>query len=99
MTWGERGLVPDYLGWLRVVRGPKKALGCKLWVAIGLPLLRFPWAWGLPYSPPPTGGGFRLEVPWVRLVVLEGRPWVLNLTPYHETAARLLGAQRYYLLE
>jgi hypothetical protein len=36
---------------------------------------------------------------WVRLVVLEGRPRVLNLTPYHETAARLLGAQRYYLLE
>jgi hypothetical protein len=36
---------------------------------------------------------------WVRLVVLEGRPRVLNLTPHHETAARLLGAQRYYLLE
>jgi len=33
------------------------------------------------------------------LVVLEGRPWVLNLTPYHETAARLLGVERYYLLE
>jgi Transposase len=36
---------------------------------------------------------------WVRLVELEGRPRVLNLTPHHETAARLLGAQRYYLLE
>ncbi len=36
---------------------------------------------------------------WVRLVGPEGRPRVLNLTPHHETAARLLGAQRYYLLE
>jgi hypothetical protein len=36
---------------------------------------------------------------WVRLVELEGRPWVLNLTPHHETAARLLGVERYYLLE
>ena len=36
---------------------------------------------------------------WVRLVVLEGRPRVLNLAPHHETAVRLLGAQRYYLLE
>ena len=39
---GERGLVPHCLGWLRVVGWPKKALGCKLWVAIGLALLRFP---------------------------------------------------------
>jgi len=36
---------------------------------------------------------------WVRLVELEGRPRVLNLAPHHETAVRLLGAQRYYLLE
>jgi hypothetical protein len=36
---------------------------------------------------------------WVRLVDLEGRPIVLNLAPHHETAVRLLGAQRYYLLE
>jgi transposase len=36
---------------------------------------------------------------WVRLVELEGRPLVLNLAPHHETAVRLLGAQRYYLLE
>jgi hypothetical protein len=57
---GGRGLVPDCLGWLRVVRGPKKAFGCKLWGAIGLPLLRFPWAWGLPHSPRPPAGGFAL---------------------------------------
>jgi transposase len=36
---------------------------------------------------------------WVRLVELEGRPLVLNLAPHHEAAVRLLGAQRYYLLE
>jgi hypothetical protein len=36
---------------------------------------------------------------WVRLVELEGRPRVLNLAPHHESAARLLGAQRCYLLE
>jgi len=36
---------------------------------------------------------------WVRLVELEGRPRVLNLAPHHESAVRLLGAQRYYLLE
>jgi len=36
---------------------------------------------------------------WVRLVELEGRPRVLNLAPHHETAVRLLGAGRYYLLE
>jgi hypothetical protein len=35
------GLVPDCLGWLRVVREPKKSLGCKRWVAIGLASLRF----------------------------------------------------------
>ncbi|MBI5813802.1 MAG: IS1634 family transposase, partial [Meiothermus silvanus] len=36
---------------------------------------------------------------WVRLVELEGRWLVLNLAPHHETAVRLLGAGRYYLLE
>jgi hypothetical protein len=36
---------------------------------------------------------------WVRLVELEGRPLDLNLAPHHETAVRLLGAGRYYLLE
>ena len=30
---------------------------------------------------------------------VEGRPRVLNLAPHHETAVRLLGARRYYLLE
>ena len=42
MAWRERGLVPDCLGWLRVVGGPVKALGCKLWRGIELALLRFP---------------------------------------------------------
>jgi hypothetical protein len=36
---------------------------------------------------------------WVRLVELEGRPLVLNLAPHRETAVRLLGVGRYYLLE
>jgi hypothetical protein len=36
---------------------------------------------------------------WVRLVELEGKPPVLNLAPHHETAVRLLGAGRCYLLE
>jgi hypothetical protein len=53
---------------------------------------------GKPTQRPTLRWVFQLFL-WVRLVVLEGRPWVLNLTPYHETAARLLGAQRYYLLE
>jgi hypothetical protein len=44
MTWRGRGLVPDCLGWLRLVGGLVKALGCKRWVAIRLALLRFPWA-------------------------------------------------------
>ncbi|MCS7219569.1 MAG: IS1634 family transposase [Thermus sp.] len=35
---------------------------------------------------------------WVRLVVLEGKPLVLNLSPHHETVVRLLGVERYYLL-
>jgi hypothetical protein len=33
------------------------------------------------------------------LVELEGRPLVLNLAPRHETAVRLLGVGRCYLLE
>jgi len=41
MTWRGKGPVPHCLGWLRVVRGPKKSLGCKRWIAIGLSLLRF----------------------------------------------------------
>lgn len=36
---------------------------------------------------------------WVRLVVLAGKPQVLNLAPHHATVARLLGVERYYLLE
>ncbi|PZA05955.1 hypothetical protein EWH23_09470 [Meiothermus sp. PNK-Is4] len=35
---------------------------------------------------------------WVRLVVLEGRVLVLNLSPHHEVVVRLLGVERYYLL-
>ena len=53
---------------------------------------------GKPTQRPTLRWVFQLFM-WVRLVVLEGRPWVLNLTPHHETAARLLGAGRYYLLE
>jgi hypothetical protein len=41
MAWRERGLVPDCLGWLRVVGGPVKAFGCKQWVAMEVGLLRF----------------------------------------------------------
>jgi hypothetical protein len=41
----------------------------------------------------PAGGAGAVQGP------LEGRPRVLNLAPHHESAARLLGAQRYYLLE
>jgi len=47
MAWRGRGLVPDCMGWLRVVGGPVKALGCKLWGGVRLALLRFPWARGL----------------------------------------------------
>jgi hypothetical protein len=36
---------------------------------------------------------------WVGLVELEGRPLVLNLAPHYQTAVRLLGAGRYYLLK
>jgi len=35
----------------------------------------------------------------VRLAWLDDRPLVPNLAPHHETAVRLLGAGRYYLLE
>ncbi|MFD3006608.1 IS1634 family transposase, partial [Thermus tengchongensis] len=38
-------------------------------------------------------------VTWLRLVVLEGRLAVLNLKPHHERVVRLLGVERYYLLE
>jgi transposase len=53
---------------------------------------------GRPTQRPTLRWVFQLFI-WVRLVVLEGRPRVLNLTPHHETAARLLGVERYYLLE
>jgi hypothetical protein len=53
---------------------------------------------GKPTQRPTLRWVFRLFI-WVRLVELEGRPLVLNLAPHHETAVRLLGAQRYYLLE
>lgn len=35
---------------------------------------------------------------WVRLVVLGGKPLVLNLSSHHETVVRLLEVERYYLL-
>jgi transposase len=53
---------------------------------------------GRPTQRPTLRWVFQLFI-WVRLVELEGRPLVLNLAPHHETAVRLLGAQRYYLLE
>jgi len=53
---------------------------------------------GKPTQRPTLRWVFQLFI-WVRLVELEGRPMVLNLAPHHETAVRLLGAQRYYLLE
>ena len=53
---------------------------------------------GRPIQRPTLRWVFRLFI-WVRLVELEGRPLVLNLAPHHETAVRLLGAGRYYLLE
>jgi transposase len=53
---------------------------------------------GRPTQRPTLRWVFQLFL-WVRLVELEGRPLVLNLAPHHETAVRLLGAQRYYLLE
>ena len=53
---------------------------------------------GKPTQRPTLRWVFQLFL-WVRLAVLEGRPRVLNLASHHETAVRLLGAQRYYLLE
>jgi transposase len=53
---------------------------------------------GKPTQRPTLRWVFQLFI-WVRLVELEGRPLVLNLAPHHETAVRLLGAGRYYLLE
>jgi transposase len=53
---------------------------------------------GRPTQRPTLRWVFQLFL-WVRLVELEGRPLVLNLAPHHETAVRLLGAGRYYLLE
>jgi len=53
---------------------------------------------GKPTQRPTLRWVFQLFL-WVRLVVLEGRPLVLNLAPHHETAVCPLGAPRYYLLE
>ena len=53
---------------------------------------------GRPTAKPTLRWVFQLFM-WVRLVELGGRWFVLNLAPHHETAARLLGAGRYYLLE
>lgn len=53
---------------------------------------------GRPTAKPTLRWVFPLFI-WVRLALLEDRPLVLNLAPHHETAVRLLGAQRYYLLE
>jgi hypothetical protein len=53
---------------------------------------------GRPTARPTLRWVFQLFI-WVRLALLEGRPLVLNLAPQHETAVRLLRAQRYYLLE
>ncbi len=53
---------------------------------------------GKPTQRPTLRWVFQLFI-WVRLALLEDRPLVLNLAPHHETAVRLLGAQRYYLLE
>ena len=49
MAWRGRGLDPHCLGWLRVVRGPEKSLGCKRWVAIGAGSLRFLWTRALSF--------------------------------------------------
>ncbi len=53
---------------------------------------------GRPTAKPTLRWVFQLFM-WVRLVELGGRWFVLNLAPHHETAVRLLGAGRYYLLE
>ncbi len=38
---GEGSGLPHCLGWLRVVGGPEKSLGCKRWGEVGAALLRF----------------------------------------------------------
>ncbi|GAO75691.1 transposase [Meiothermus ruber H328] len=53
---------------------------------------------GKPTQRPALRWVFQLFI-WVRLVVLEGKPQVLNLAPHHATVAPLLGVERYYLLE
>jgi len=53
---------------------------------------------GKPTQRPTLRWVFQLFL-WVRLAWRDDRPLVLNLTSHHETAVRLLGAQRYYLLE
>jgi transposase len=53
---------------------------------------------GRPTQRPTLRWVFQLFL-WVRLAWLDDRPRVLNLAPHHETAVRLLGAGRYYLLE
>ncbi|SDF45938.1 hypothetical protein SAMN04488243_1607, partial [Thermus arciformis] len=53
---------------------------------------------GRPTAKPTLRWVFQLFM-WVRLVELGGKWLVLNLAPHHETAVRLLGAGRYYLLE
>ena len=53
---------------------------------------------GRPTAKPTLRWVFQLFM-WVRLVELGGKLLVLNLAPHHETAVRLLGAGRYYLLE
>lgn len=59
---------------------------------------RLPDQKGRPTARPTLRWVFQLFI-WVRLALLEDRPLVLDLAPHHETAVRLLGAQRYYLLE
>ena len=59
---------------------------------------RLPDQKGRPTARPTLRWVFQLFI-WVRLALLEDRPLVLNLAPHHATAVRLLGAQRYYLLE
>ncbi|AGK03808.1 transposase [Meiothermus ruber DSM 1279] len=53
---------------------------------------------GRPTAKPTLRWVFQLFM-WVRLVELGGKLLVLNLASHHETAVRLLGAGRYYLLE
>jgi len=53
---------------------------------------------GRPTQRPTLRWVFQLFL-WVRLAWPDDRPRVLNLAPHHETAVRLPGAGRYYLLE